>query len=259
MMIVMQEGATEEQIRHVIERIVQAGARAHPSRGEFVTVIGAIGDDREMVASLQLEGEPGVEKVVPILKPYKFVSADFRGTDRAVEVAGRRIGGGTFGLIAGPCAVESREQTLARRARARPAGATLLRGGAFKPRTSPYAFQGLGMPGLESSPRRRERDRPADHHRGDDAAELEDVAEVRRHPPGRRAQHAELRPAARGGPHGHPGAAQARHGQHDRGVAAVRRVHRPRGQPRHHALRARHPHLRDRHPQHPRHLRPCRW
>src|SRR5690606_34890489 len=109
MMIVMQEGATEDQIRHVIDRIERAGARAHPSRGEFVTVIGAIGDDREIVASLQLEGEPGVEKVVPILKPYKLVSNDFRGANNQVSVAGRPIGGGAFGLIAGPCAVESRE------------------------------------------------------------------------------------------------------------------------------------------------------
>src|SRR6476661_7246443 len=89
MMIVMQQGATEEQVLHVIERIQQAGARAHPSRGEFVTVIGAIGDDRQIVASLQLEGEPGVEKVVPILKPYKLVSSEFRGRDGVVKVAGR--------------------------------------------------------------------------------------------------------------------------------------------------------------------------
>lgn len=149
MMIVMQEGATEEQIRRVIERIQQAGARAHPSRGEFVTVIGAIGDDREIVASLQLEGEPGVEKVVPILKPYKLVSADFRGTDRAVEVAGLPIGGGHFGLIAGPCAVESRDQTLASARACKAAGASMLRGGAYKPRTSPYAFSGLGRPALD--------------------------------------------------------------------------------------------------------------
>jgi 3-deoxy-7-phosphoheptulonate synthase len=149
MMIVMQEGATEDQIRHVIERIEQAGARAHPSRGEFVTVIGAIGDDREIVASLQLEGEPGVEKVVPILKPYKLVSTDFRGAAVAVQVAGRRIGAGSFGLIAGPCAVETRDQTLASARACKAAGATMLRGGAYKPRTSPYAFQGLGKPGLE--------------------------------------------------------------------------------------------------------------
>ncbi len=149
MMIVMNQGATEEQIRHVVERIEEAGAKAHPSRGEFVTVIGAIGDDRQIVASMQLEGEPGVEKVVPILKPYKLVSADFGGTDGHVAVAGRRIGGGTFGLIAGPCAVESREQTLSTARAVKAAGAGFLRGGAFKPRTSPYAFQGLGIPGLE--------------------------------------------------------------------------------------------------------------
>ena len=149
MMIVMQQGATEEQVLHVIERIQQAGARAHPSRGEFVTVIGAIGDDRQIVAQLQLEGEPGVEKVVPILKPYKLVSSDFRGSDATVDIAGRRIGGGFFGLIAGPCAVETREQTLASARACKAAGATHLRGGAYKPRTSPYAFSGLGKPGLE--------------------------------------------------------------------------------------------------------------
>ena len=149
MMIVMQGGASEEQIQHLIDRIESAGAKAHLSRGEFVTVIGAIGDDRELVASLALEGEPGVEKVVPILKPYKLVSSDFRGTDGVVEVSGRRIGGGHFGLIAGPCAVESRAQTLASAHAVKAAGATLLRGGAYKPRTSPYAFQGLGQPGLE--------------------------------------------------------------------------------------------------------------
>ena len=81
MMIVMQEGATDEQVRHIIDRIEQVGAKAHPSRGEFVTVIGAIGDDRALISSLNLEGEPGVEKVVPILKPYKLVSAEFRGRD----------------------------------------------------------------------------------------------------------------------------------------------------------------------------------
>lgn len=149
MMIVMQEGATQAQIEHVVARIESSGAKAHLSQGEFVTVIGAIGDDRELVASLALEGEPGVERVVPILKPYKLVSSDFRGRDAAVEVSGRKIGGGHFGLIAGPCAVESREQTLTTARAVKAAGATLLRGGAYKPRTSPYAFQGLGKPGLE--------------------------------------------------------------------------------------------------------------
>jgi 3-deoxy-7-phosphoheptulonate synthase len=149
MMIVMKEGATEEQVRHVIDRIEQAGAKAHPSVGEFITVIGAIGDDREIVASLQLEGEPGVDKVVPILKPYKLVSNDFRGGASVVEVGGRKIGRGNFALIAGPCAVESREQTMASARACKAAGASLLRGGAYKPRTSPYAFQGLGKEGLQ--------------------------------------------------------------------------------------------------------------
>jgi 3-deoxy-7-phosphoheptulonate synthase len=178
MMIVMQEGATEEQVRHVVERIEQAGAKAHPSRGEFVTVIGAIGDDREIVASLQLEGEPGVEKVVPILKPYKLVSSDFRGRDAVVEVAGRPIGGGAFGLIAGPCAVESREQTLASARACKAAGATLLRGGAYKPRTSPYAFQGLGKEGLEILAEAREETGLPICTELMDVRQLEDVLEV---------------------------------------------------------------------------------
>ncbi len=178
MMIVMQEGATEEQVRHVVERIEQAGARAHPSRGEFVTVIGAIGDDRQIVASLQLEGEPGVEKVVPILKPYKLVSSDFRGHDAVVEVAGRPIGGGSFGLIAGPCAVESREQTLASARACKAAGATLLRGGAYKPRTSPYAFSGLGKAGLEILAEAREETGLPIVTELMDARQLEDVLEV---------------------------------------------------------------------------------
>ncbi|HET6692280.1 MAG TPA: 3-deoxy-7-phosphoheptulonate synthase [Miltoncostaeaceae bacterium] len=178
MMIVMQQGATEEQVRHVIDRIEQVGAKAHPSRGEFVTVIGAIGDDRALISSLNLEGEPGVEKVVPILKPYKLVSAEFRGRDTVVEVAGRAIGGGAFGLIAGPCAVESREQTLASARACKAAGATALRGGAYKPRTSPYAFQGLGKPALEILAEAREETGLPIVTELMDVRQLEDVLEV---------------------------------------------------------------------------------
>jgi 3-deoxy-7-phosphoheptulonate synthase len=178
MMIVMQEGATDDQVRHVVERIEQAGARAHPSRGEFVTVIGAIGDDREIVASLALEGEPGVEKVVPILKPYKLVSSEFRGRDGVVRVAGRPIGGGSFGLIAGPCAVESREQTLASARACKAAGATMLRGGAYKPRTSPYAFSGLGKAALEILAEARDETGLPIVTELMDVRQLEDVLEV---------------------------------------------------------------------------------
>ena len=148
MMIVMKEGATETEIGHVVERIEQVGCSAHISKGELLTVIGAIGD-RDRVASLGLEGAPGVDHLVPILKPYKLASAQFRkGEPTIVEVDGRRIGGGNFGLIAGPCTVESREQTLEVARVVSDAGVAMLRGGAYKPRTSPYSFQGLGVEGL---------------------------------------------------------------------------------------------------------------
>src|SRR5829696_2435920 len=148
MMIVMKSSATEEEIQSVIDRIEAVGARAHPSRGEEVTVIGAIGD-REHVARLGLEGAPGVQKVVPILKPYKLASAQIRPKQpTVVAIDGRRIGGEHFSMIAGPCTVESRDQTLGTARVVKAAGGSLFRGGAYKPRTSPYAFQGLGQEGL---------------------------------------------------------------------------------------------------------------
>jgi 3-deoxy-7-phosphoheptulonate synthase len=148
MMIVMKEGATEEQIAHVVERIEDVGCSAHVSEGELLTVIGAIGD-RDKVAALGLEGYDGVDHLVPILKPYKLASAQFKKGERTVvEVDGRRIGGEHFGLIAGPCTVEGREQTLETARVVSEHGASMLRGGAYKPRTSPYSFQGLGVEGL---------------------------------------------------------------------------------------------------------------
>src|SRR5919206_1879113 len=148
MMIVMKATATEDEVQSVIERIESVGAHAHPSRGEEVTVIGAIGD-REHIARLELEGSPGVDRVVPILKPYKLASAQIRHEKPSVlEIGGRKIGGEHFALIAGPCTVETRDQLLTTAHVVRQAGATMLRGGAYKPRTSPYAFQGLGVEGL---------------------------------------------------------------------------------------------------------------
>ena len=148
MMIVMKEGATAEQVDAVISRIEAVGASAHVSRGEFVTVIGAIGD-REHVDNLGLDGAPGVDHLVPILKPYKLASAQYkRGERTVVDVEGRKIGGSHFATIAGPCTVESREVMLESAHAVKDAGAQLLRGGAYKPRTSPYSFQGLGEAGL---------------------------------------------------------------------------------------------------------------
>jgi 3-deoxy-7-phosphoheptulonate synthase len=148
MMIVMKPTATEEQIRAVIERVKSVGAHPHVSAGSELTVIGALGD-REHVQRLELEGTPGVDRVVPILKPYKLASTQFKHGERTViDIGGRKIGGNNFAMIAGPCTVESREQTLETARVVRDAGATLFRGGAYKPRTSPYAFQGLGQEGL---------------------------------------------------------------------------------------------------------------
>jgi 3-deoxy-7-phosphoheptulonate synthase len=148
MMIVMKPTATAQEVEAVIERVTSVGARTHVSRGEEVTVIGAIGD-REHVARLELEGYAGVDRVVPILKPYKLSSTQFKHGERTVlDIAGRKVGGEHFAMIAGPCTVESREQTLDTARIVRDAGATLFRGGAYKPRTSPYAFQGLGQEGL---------------------------------------------------------------------------------------------------------------
>jgi 3-deoxy-7-phosphoheptulonate synthase len=151
MMIVMKETATEDEIGSVVEKIERAGALAHRSQGARVTIIGAIGDVEQdaSVESLGLEGQPGVDRVVPILKPYKLASSQIRHGERTVlDIEGRKIGGEHFALIAGPCTIETREQTLTTAEVVKDAGATLFRGGAYKPRTSPYAFQGLGQEGL---------------------------------------------------------------------------------------------------------------
>lgn len=156
MMIVMKADASEEQIRHVVERLEKIGARGHVSKGEFVTIVGAIGDD-ERIKELPLEVLPGVDKVLPILKPFKLASRETHPDDTVVRVNDRAVGGGMFALIAGPCSVESEEQYLEAARRARDAGATMLRGGAYKPRTSPYSFQGLGEEGLKIMAAAREK------------------------------------------------------------------------------------------------------
>jgi 3-deoxy-7-phosphoheptulonate synthase len=148
MMIVMKQDATEDEFRAVVERIESIGARARRSPGVEVTTIAAIGD-REHIARLELDGAPGVDRVVPILKPYKLASREVcHGECSVLEIGGRKIGGDHFALIAGPCTVESRDQLLSTAHSVNAGGATMLRGGAYKPRTSPYAFQGLGAEGL---------------------------------------------------------------------------------------------------------------
>jgi 3-deoxy-7-phosphoheptulonate synthase len=147
LLIVMSAHATPEEVDHVVERLAEAGCAAHVTPGREATVIGAIGE-RELLAALPFEGYAGVEQVLPILKPYKLVSRELSPDPTVIEARGRRIGGGYFGFIAGPCTVEYREQTLETARAVNAAGVTMLRGGAFKPRTSPYAFQGLGNEAL---------------------------------------------------------------------------------------------------------------
>ena len=178
MMIVMKPEATDEQVGAVVDRVESVGCSAHISRGEVLTVIGAIGD-RDRVQSLGLEGAPGVDHLVPILKPYKLASSQFRKGERSVfDVGGRKVGGDHLALMAGPCTVESREQTLAVADVVAEAGASMLRGGAYKPRTSPYSFQGLGQEGLRLLAEAKERTGLPIVTELMDVRDVEDVVEV---------------------------------------------------------------------------------
>ncbi len=149
MIVVLKAGATDREIEEVSSRIRAMGYRAHAIRGEVRTVIGAIGDDRGKDRLRSLESLECVESVTPILQPFKLASREVRGEPTRVQVDGVVIGGSRVVVMAGPCSVESREQVLEVAARVKAAGATILRGGAFKPRTSPYAFQGLEEEGLK--------------------------------------------------------------------------------------------------------------
>jgi 3-deoxy-7-phosphoheptulonate synthase len=144
----MGANSTPDQVDEVVARLEEAGCAALVTPGREATVIGAIGE-RDRLAALPIEGYPGVEQVLPILKPYKLVARELNPDPTVIEVGGRRIGDSYFGLIAGPCTVEYREQTLETARAVSSAGATMLRGGAFKPRTSPYTFQGLGVEALD--------------------------------------------------------------------------------------------------------------
>jgi len=149
MIIVMSKDASKEQIDHVIERIVGLGYTPHPIFGEKRTVIGAIGDERGKFRLESLASVPGVESVMPILTPYKLVGTDLMSEPTVIRIGDFSVGGGEFMLIAGPCSVENREQIVTVAKAVKKSGARYLRGGAFKPRTSPYAFQGLEEDGLK--------------------------------------------------------------------------------------------------------------
>ncbi len=148
MIIVMKHGASPADIDTVVKQVETYGYKAHLSQGTERTIIGVVGDDRP-VQSHNFEMLSGVEQVVRILQPFKLASRDFHPEDTLISVRGVPVGGPRLTLIAGPCSVESRSQLLETAHAVKEAGADMLRGGAYKPRTSPYAFQGMGEEGLE--------------------------------------------------------------------------------------------------------------
>ncbi len=147
MIIVMKARASTAQVSAVVKRIESMGYRAHLSQGEETTIIGVVGDDRPIDHS-QFELLDGVEKTMPVLKPFKLASRDMHPADSLIPLNGNKVGAPEIVIIAGPCSVESRSQILEVAHAVKEAGATALRGGAFKPRTSPYSFQGMGEEGL---------------------------------------------------------------------------------------------------------------
>ncbi len=148
MIVVMQREAPEDQVKHMVERVESLGLKAHVIIGTERTVIAAVGAEREEFRA-SLESGPGVSEVVPILAPYKVASRELKPEPTVVTAGSLRVGGNHVGIIAGPCSIESESQILSTARAVRAAGATALRGGAFKPRTSPYSFQGLKEDGLK--------------------------------------------------------------------------------------------------------------
>ncbi|HEU19429.1 MAG TPA: 3-deoxy-7-phosphoheptulonate synthase [Deltaproteobacteria bacterium] len=149
MIVVMKSNATAEQIDSVIQWIESVGYRAHPSYGLERTIIGAIGDNRGKEHLKLVQNLSGVEKTIPILKPYKIASREAKDGNTVIRVGDVEIGGRDFIVMAGPCSIESKEQMMESAFVARKGGANIIRGGAFKPRTSPYAFQGMEEEGLK--------------------------------------------------------------------------------------------------------------
>ncbi len=158
MIIVLKAGVQEEEIQEAVHRVEQMGYKAHILRGVERSVIAAIGDERGKAQLQALEALRSVESVVPILQPYKLASRETKPEESVIEIAeGIRVGGEKIVVMAGPCSVESQEQTLTTAQAVKKAGADVLRGGAFKPRTSPYSFQGMAEEGLKILAEAREK------------------------------------------------------------------------------------------------------
>ncbi len=153
----MEPKATEEELEQVAEKVESAGFQPHPDRGEHQTVVGVVGDGQREVLLNSIGAFPGVEEVIEITKPYKLVGKEFKSQPTVVDVDGVQVGGDNFTFMAGPCSVESKEQLMESAQAVKAGGAKVLRGGAFKPRTSPYSFQGLKEKGLQLLAEAREK------------------------------------------------------------------------------------------------------
>lgn len=149
MIVVMKQGATQSQVEAVVNRVEELGKKVHLSRGEATTIVGVIGADEHMINAANFEVMDGVERTMRVMQPYKLASRDFSHEDTIIDVGGVKIGGNKVAVIAGPCSVESREMIIETAHMVKEGGADILRGGAFKPRSSPYSFQGLGEEGLK--------------------------------------------------------------------------------------------------------------
>ena len=148
MILILKSQATDEQVQHVLERVEALGLKHHLSRGTYRTIVGIIGDE-DQLREEPLRAIPGVAQVVPVMPPYKLASLEAHPAPSVIDVSGVKIGGGHLGMIAGPCSVEDRDRMFRIAEHVCKSGANLFRGGAYKPRTSPYAFQGLGEDGLK--------------------------------------------------------------------------------------------------------------
>ena len=199
MVVVMQERASDEQIQRVISQLVEMGFDVHRSTGALRTVIGAVGGNRAGDPRL-LEVLDGVQEVLRITEPYKLASRTFKPENSVVSIGDLRIGGDEVIVMAGPCSAENEDQVEAAAAAVKRAGAKVLRGGAFKPRSSPYSFQGLGEAGPAAAEERRGPPQSEARVRGDGHQSARHDAALCRHPAGGRPQHAELHAAARARP-----------------------------------------------------------
>ncbi len=224
MIVVMKQEASTADVEHMVQRIESLGLKAHVIVGTERTVIAAVGDDRKTHKE-SLESGPGVAAVMPILAPYKVASLEVKREPTTIRAGSLTLGNGTIGVIAGPCSVESEEQIIASAVAVKAAGATALRGGAFKPRTSPYSFQGLKEEGLKLMAAARDATGLAIVT---EVVATEDVPLVARYADVLQigaAQHAELSLARGGRRYGSPGATQAWAQRDDRRVAAGGRIH----------------------------------